>query len=98
MAERPDCFISPARSISGPGISAALRGTSTWLWVSIPIVFATISATCGSDVSAAQLQRGRRTVAAPAVVAIAVRNWRLDEFAREFIRLLMSARQSARRE
>src|SRR5580692_9944920 len=41
MAERPDRFISPARSMSGPGISAAVRGTSMWLWVSIPTVLAT---------------------------------------------------------
>ena len=49
-----------------------------WLWVSIPIVLATMSATRESITSAAQSARGRSMTAAPAVIATVESNCRLE--------------------
>src|ERR1700761_4400111 len=78
IAESPDRFISPARSMSGPGKSAVVSGTSMWLWLSMPRVVATIFATRVSVPLADHEEGERSIIPAPAVMAMAERNRRRE--------------------
>src|ERR1700750_847641 len=70
MADNPDRFISPARSIAGPGTSAAVSGTSMGLGVSMVMPAATLPATRGSSGSLCAFSHDRASVhAAPALPA-----------------------------
>ena len=81
MADKPERFISPERSISGPGTSEARSGTSIWLCESTPIELATIAATQGSKSSkeTAKARFRKKTEPAPAMAKVLI-NFRRFQF------------------
>ena len=84
MAESPDRFISPRRSICGPGISPSVSGTSMWLCVSTPMVDRTMPPTRPSMPSSAHAVRKHGNAAA-AIAEETRKRRRENPFAAQFI-------------